>query len=289
MSRFPNPFEQPRSLHSIPSRIPWYLHLLPYLVQRQFIGTKKFIIFSHPRSGSNFLRDALVSHPDAFEFGEVFHNNSLVSIYPARVLGKDQLAIEDIDLLMKKLAFETQAEAIGFSLFSQAKGHLLDNRTATMLAARCDIHTIFLVRRNLLKAYISLQRALQTGYWHVDASGQLVHWEHTIPVPDAGKKIIDLIDVAKAREWIEETQTFLQSIEEAVAATGKVTHKLYYEDMCLGGKERSLAEVNRLLKFLGLKPMKHFEPKYGQTGGRDFYDAIPNRDELIRELGFDLD
>lgn len=282
----PSPLKKPGTAIAVP----WYIRLLPYRLRRSYvIGTKRFVIFSHPRSGSNFLRDALNSHPDAFEFGEAFHGNPAVSIYPAQILGKNQLPFEDLDLLMDKLALERQVEATGFTLFSAAKGHLLDYQAAAILASRPDIEVIFLIRRNLLKAYVSLKRALLTGFWHIDAAGKLVDWEHTTPLPDAREHAIGPIDVAEAKEWIAEAQAYLAFVEEAAAGSGKKIHKLHYEDLCLEGKARSLREVNHALQFLGLRRLKQYEPKFGRTGDKDFYDSIPNRQELVRTLGFDLD
>lgn len=235
------------------------------------------------------MRDALNSHPDVFEFGEVFHGNPEVSIYPAQILGKNQLPFDDLDLLMDKLASERQVEATGFTLFSAAKGHLLDYQAAAMLASRPDIEVILLVRQNLLKAYVSLKRALLTGFWHVDAAGKLVDWAHTIPLPDAREHAIGPIDVAEAKEWILEAQAYLTFVENTVAASGKKLHKLHYENLCLEGKARSLREVNRILAFLGLRRLKQYEPKFGRTGDKDFYHSIQNRQELVRMLGFDLD
>ncbi|MCQ1551178.1 MAG: sulfotransferase [Candidatus Accumulibacter phosphatis] len=270
--------------------VPWYVQLLPYRLRRRWlVGSKRFVIVSHPRSGSNFLRDALNSHPDAFEFGEAFHGNPAVSIYPAQVLGKGQLPYEDLDSLMDKLATERQVEATGFALFSQAKGHLLDYQAAATLASRPDIHVIFLVRRNLLKAYVSLQRALLTGFWHVDTTGIPVAWEHASPLPDAGERTIGPVDIAEAREWIAETRAFLAHVEQAAAASGKICHRVHYENLCLASATRSLDEVNRTLGYLGLRKLERYEPTLGRTTDRTFYDSIPNRDALVRELGFDLD
>lgn len=247
------------------------------------------MIVSHPRSGSNFLRDALNSHPDAFEFGETFHGNPAVSIYPAQVLGKGQLPFEDLDSLMDKLAAERQVEATGFTLFSQAKGHLLDYRAAAKLASRRDIHVIFLARRNLLKAYVSLKRALLTGFWHVDTTGNPIAWAHASPLPDGRERAIGPVDVVEAREWIAETQAFLERVEQAAAACGKICHRVHYEDLCLAGAARSLEEVNCTLRYLGLRSLERYEPTLGRTADRTFYESIPNREELVRGLDFDLD
>jgi LPS sulfotransferase NodH len=247
------------------------------------------MIVSHPRSGSNFLRDALNSHPHAFEFGETFHGNPAVSIYPEQLLGKGQLTFEDLDSLMDRIAADRQVEATGFTLFSQAKGHLLGYRDAATLASRPDMYVIFLARRNLLKAYVSLQRALLTGFWHVDKVGSPVVWKHASVLPDAKERTIGPVDVAEAREWIAETRAFLSHVEQAAAACGKMCHTVHYEDLCLAGEVRSLDEVNRTLGYLGLRKLLRYDPTLGRTADRTFYDSIPNRAELVRELGFDLD
>lgn len=264
---------------------PWYADLIP----QRFRPRKNFIIITHPRSGSNFLRDALNAHPDVFEFGEAFHNNPLISIYPKEVLGKDRLAVEDLDQLMDALAQEERIVAPGFSLFSQAQGHLLDYDAAARLASRPDFHVIFLIRRNLLKAYVSLVRAMKTGYWHLDTSGRLFEWKHAVPVPDASQQPMAAIDIAEAKAWIDEILTFFTRIESAVKASGKRSHAVYYEELCLQGQERSLREVNGILDFLGLRRLVAFEPRFARTADKRFYESILNREEAVRALGFDLD
>lgn len=264
---------------------PWYADLVPYWLRWR----RKFIVVSHPRSGSNFLRDGLNAHPDIFEFGEAFHANPLVSIYPGQILGEKQLPVEHINQLMDALARQKQIVAPGFTLFSQAKGHLLDYDTAARMASRPDFHVIFLIRRNLLKAYISHKRALKTGYWHVDPTGRLVEYKHTPSVPNAKQKGIGAIDIAEAKEWIEETRAFFACIERRVGISGKDCHKVYYEDLCLQGQARALLEVNRTLDFLGLRTLEAFVPRHGRTADKSFYDSIPNREEVVSALGFDLD
>jgi LPS sulfotransferase NodH len=264
---------------------PWYAGLVPYRLRRR----TKFVVVSHPRSGSNFLRHALNAHPDVFEFGEPFHANPLVSVHPRRILGKDQLPEEDVGCLVDALAREKRIVAAGFSLFSRAHGHLLDHDAAARLASRPDFCVVFLIRRNLLKAYVSHRRALRTGYYHVDPTGRPIEYKHTRPVPDAKHQPIGAIDIAEAKEWIEDTRAFLASAESAVRTSGKDFHKVYYEDLCLEGQARSLCEVNRVLGFLGLRALEAFEPRVGRTADEDFYQSIPNRKEVARMLGFDLD
>lgn len=270
---------------AVVSPAPWYGGLVPHRLRRR----RNFIIVTHPRSGSNYLRDALNAHPDVFEFGEAFCANPLISIYPREILGKDRLAVEDVDQLMDVLARQERIVAPGFSLFSPAQGHLLDYDAAARLAARPDFYVIFLIRRNLLKAFVSLERALQTGYWHVDAGGRLVEWKHAAPVPDAKRQPLAPIDIAKAKAWIDETLAFFARIESAVQASGKDCHAVYYEELCLQGQARSLVEVNGTLDFLGLRRLVAFEPRFARTADRSFYQSIPNREEAVRALGFDLD
>jgi LPS sulfotransferase NodH len=270
---------------AVMSPAPWYGILVPHRLRPR----RNFVVVTHPRSGSNYLRDALNGHPDVFDIGELFHANPLISVHPKEILGKDRLSLDDVDPLLDALAQRERIVAPGFSLFSRAQGHLLDYDAAARLVSRPDFHVIFLIRRNLLKAYVSLVRALKTGYWHVDTSGCLIEWKHSVPAPDAKRQPPGPIDIAEAQGWINETLAYLAHIEGAVKASGKDCHTVYYEDLCLQGQARSLFEVNGTLDFLRLRPLVAFEPRFARTADKSFYESIPNREEAVRALGFDLD
>jgi len=264
--------------------------MLPACLRRRcLIGGTQFVIVSHPRSGSNFLRDILNQHPRVFEAGEPFHANFAVATHQSEVLKQERLSLDNVERCLTNVAASESVEAIGFTLFNQTSGHVLSDSEAVQLALKDDLRVIFLIRRNLLKAFVSLKRALLTGAWHVDAAGNLVHWPHSTTPLDALERQIGPINVDEAREWIAKSKEFLSCVEQSLRSQGKEYCTIFYEDLCLESPSRSLREVNRMLRFLKLKRLRRFTPTLSKVASHAFYESIPNRQELIDALGYDLD
>lgn len=257
------------------------------------IGNIKFIIFSHPRSGSNFLRDILNQHPRMLELGELLHSDlairRLIPGLEFSALRENLYCLDDVYQFLMHSAETKRVSAIGFTLFSHFSGHFLSDSQAVHLALREDQHPIFLIRRNLLKSFISAKRAHFTGAWHLDAQGSLIQWAHSRTFPDALKQTIGPIDVDEAKEWISKTKEFLFTTEQALSAQKKEYCTVFYEDLCLGGPSKTLSEVNRIMQFLKLNELTDFMPTQSRMASRSFYESIPNRQELIDATGYDLD
>jgi LPS sulfotransferase NodH len=253
------------------------------------IGTKRFFILSHPRSGSNFLRNVINQHPRVNEAGEPFHINPAVAVLPSVFLGKELLCLDDLDRCLTNVAAKKRVEAIGFTLFNQTSSHLLSDSEAAQLALRDDLKVIFLIRKNLLKSFVSLKRAVLTGAWHLDAAGELVHWPHSHTPADALDRHIGPIDVEETKLWISRTKEFLSCVEQSLRSQGKEYCTIFYEDLCLESESRSLFEVNRMLEFLKLKKLRRFTQTLSKVASHSFYESIPNRQELIDAVGYDLD
>ena len=266
-----------------------YFHA-PRLVffRRHRSKTTRFVIVSHPRSGTNFLRDILNQQPKVFEAAEMFHTMPNVCS-PREYLGKERLTLDDLDLYFTNLAVAKKLEAVGLTIFDKASCHSLSNDEVARLVVRNDIRPIFLIRRNLLKAVISLLRADRTGAWHLKVSGDLVQWPHSVSPPDALQRQIGPIDVHEVQAWIAHTRTFLAHVEQSLKNRGKKYLTVFYEDLCLSGHERTVQEVNRVLEFLGMTPISNYTPTLARTASAAFYESIPNRQELVDATGFDLD
>lgn len=276
--------------HKSVALLPGHLKTLPKgLYRRQITAITKFIIVSHPRSGSNFLRDILNQHPHLIECGELFHNNPLCNFYSAEVLGKTRPALGDMDWLLTNAATSGGIKTAGFTLFNRTSGHVLSDTEAVQLALRDDVRVIFLVRKNLLKAYVSLQRALSTGAWHVDAMGNPIQWPHIQPAANALDQNIGSLDVGEARGWISQTKEFLSYVEQSLRNQNKDYCMVFYEDLCLENRSRTMFEVNRILQFLELHKLENFQNTHSKVASHSFYKSIQNRQELVSILGYDLD
>jgi len=267
-----------------------------------------FVMVAHPRSGTNFLGSILNQHPRAFWAGEVFQPDPAARRYvwekasEFQALGhgsrqarfsphgpEQEPTLDGLDGLLGRFGQVTRREVVGFSLFSQEAGHVLTDPEVAALVLRRAVQPILLVRRNLLKAFVSLKRALATGAWHLDGSGNLVQYPNQVSRPNSLHQWMGAIDPGEAQAWIRSTARFLDQLESTLQRAGKPYLKLHYEDLCLSGQAMTCWEIDRTLAFLGLDPLREFQIQRRQTAAAEFYDAIPNRRELIDATGFDLD
>jgi LPS sulfotransferase NodH len=272
-------------------------------------GIRRFVLVAHPRSGTHFLREILNQHAKVFEAGEVFSSNPDIKRYffqkangfrPFGQAPDDSgfteedvarpLTWNDLDWFSNECAKVQNKETIGVTLFNQLMDHSLSDGEVTSLLRRKDVTPIFLVRKNLLKAWVSLKRALTTRAWHLDGSGTLLDCpiDAGPQAPDAMIRLPEAFDVQETQAFIESTRAFLDQAEAALQQDGKPYLKVYYEDLCLSGQARTRLEINRVVSFLGLDPLPSYEVKRSQTASGEFYDAIPNRQELVDATGYDL-
>ena len=265
-------------------------------------------VVSHPRSGSNFLRDILNQHPDIYMAGEAFHTDPLVrrqaydrantfrpmDQVPAGASfssaeKEQQIGLDTIDHFLDRCGRITGRPVLGVTVFSRARGHALELPEVERLALHPDIRPVLLVRRNLLKAWVSYHRALDTGIWHLDASGLPLVDPDRPPAADALIRWTEALDPEEALAWIEEARQFLGRVQGTLEREGKPWLEVCYEDLCLAGPEGTRRDLDRLLAFLGLDRLSAFEPTLAQTAAGEYYDAIPNRQELMDATGCDLD
>lgn len=114
--------------------------------------SKKFIIISYCRTGSNFLVSLLDSHPDIKCDGEL--------------LGKVTQNPDYLKILKK--IFNDTNKTQGFKLFHYHPVNVENNQLLfETIKADKSIRIIFLERKNLLRRYYSLLKARQTKVWKV--------------------------------------------------------------------------------------------------------------------------
>lgn len=116
-----------------------------------------FVILSEPRSGSTMLHTYLNSHTQIRSYGEVLREN--IEANPIEAETAPCIAT---------LAFKPHTpalKAIGLKLFYE---YYEDPRYAVSfqyVVNRNDVRIIFLIRRDLLKVYVSLKIAQKTNVW----------------------------------------------------------------------------------------------------------------------------
>jgi len=138
----------------------------------------KFILLGRSRTGSNFVRGLLNSHPQIIAFGEIFVSNQQIT------WGLEEYSSSQHDLLLFQrdpTAFLQQAlfrdyprgiAAVGFKLFYY---HARENGLEVLwsyLQAQEDIRILHIKRRNMLRTHLSRARAIQTDQW-ANTNGKL--------------------------------------------------------------------------------------------------------------------
>ena len=252
----------------------------------------RFVVVSHPRSGTKFLRGILDRHPDIRETGEMFHSNPKVietshSLFEC--LGGERLVVDNVGRFLSQFTSTHTEPIVGVTVFNRTSGHTLSDQEVARLVLKQDIRPVFLIRKNLLKAWVSYQRAKRTGAWHLDATEKVIHWSYASPLPNALHHPIGRLDVTAAQKWIDSVNCFLAHVRQALDNARKSYLTVYYEDLCLGGATMTLVQVNRVLDYLGATQILHYEKPSSQTASTEAYESIVNREELMNATGYDLD
>ena len=256
-------------------RLGWRFNARAHLSRRpdalagDYAGHQHFMILTHPRSGSTLLADGLNSLPDVVSYGELFTPNYvdyMVKGYrdthvmrylrrkmPARFLAEFVYG-----------AYTPQIQAVGFKLFPEHFDYkqeflpgcrwLLDNPQLKILR---------LVRRNLLKYYVSLELARRTKIWRVRQPEQKPP-ETTL-----------MIDCAQAeKEFLQRSSR--DERYKALFASHPMLD-LTYEDLEFAPD----ASFVRVQSFLGLEPKPVIMGLHKQEN-RTLPEIIENYDELRR-------
>lgn len=235
----------------------------------------RLILFAHPRSGSTSLMRVLQAHPALSILHEPF-NESFTQWAPNN---KDYRAlIHDIASL------DVQLEGI----FGQHNGFkMLDYQLADELNAhllqRTDHKLIFLRRRNLLQAVVSVQIAHQTNIWQKS---------NLVETIDAHYANLKPLDIAEVQGRVAELKRNLDWLEGLVDARRNGTSlKFNYEDLYFAPPDSQQQQLTTLWHWLGLEPLpweavaNHMQPEAAQINTARTYALLPNADEIQRACG----
>lgn len=129
--------------------------------------TKRFVVFSHGRAGTNFLMNNLSSHASTMVAMEPFHNDLDKRYKVNGEVWKDSESSADFAYNVIYNCDSLDVQAVGFKLFYF---HCRQNHMSASIWKRLqedtDVHVIFLNRWNLLNKYLSDLRAMKSGIWH---------------------------------------------------------------------------------------------------------------------------
>lgn len=232
------------------------------------------LFFAHARSGSSSLHRILQAHPQLNLLEEPFNEN-FVTWHPDN---EDYLArIKDEESLDEVLN-EIFVEHNGLKVLEYQLGSL--NRH---LLLRDDFRVLFLRRRNLLQAIVSLYVAGQTKLWKM--------WERERPVEDYYTGL-EPLDIDRIARYLTELPRTLESVAALLDQRDR-TLSLVYEDLYFGSPVEQHAQLQAVWNFLELAPMPDDEVAYylsrheQKINSRETYRRLPNADEINDRFGSD--
>lgn len=238
----------------------------------------RLLLFAHPRSGSTSLYRILQLHPELNILEEPFNENYT----KWNNSNKDYRArIHDIPSLDEQVA-EIFTACNGIKMLE----YQLPDRLAVHLLQHPDYKIIFLRRRNLLQAVVSVLIATQTALWK--------KWEMTKTLEEYYRDLQPL-DVRDVRQRVRELKDHLDSFEAVVDARPKDTAiKLVYEDLYFAEIARQHQQIEAIWDLLGVAPLAperyeyYLRPECVKMNSQATYVFLPNAREIHETCGDDL-
>jgi LPS sulfotransferase NodH len=229
-------------------------------------GYTRFIILGRSRSGSNFLRGLLNTHPNIVAFEEMFKNPEQIGWglegYPQhgralKLYQSDPIQFTEQYVFNRKPA---NIQAVGFKIFYY---HAHQTPLAPIwdyLESREEIHVLHIKRQNILETHLSKKRAEKTGAW-INLSGE----QRQLPVIE--------LDYEECLEDFEQTRRWETEYDRLFS-----THPLLeirYEDLA-----RDYARIMpEIQQFLGVE-LQPVAPQTYRQSQQTLSAAIANYQEL---------
>ena len=226
----------------------------------------RFIILGRSRTGSNFLRGLLDSHPAVLTLGEIFRNEDAVDFnhhdYIASKKIMNLYQSDPVEFLEKAVyrKIPTQYRALGFKLFYYHARTSPYDRLWPYLQGNKAIHIIHIKRRNMLHTHLSRARAEKTGVW-VNTTGEKE--KQPALTLDYESCLRDFEQTRNWEKWAD--QFFIQHPLKVV----------YYEDLSMDYSQQA-AELQR---FLGLDEVP-VQPRTHKQLQTPLSQAIQNYSDL---------
>jgi glycosyltransferase involved in cell wall biosynthesis/LPS sulfotransferase NodH len=229
----------------------------------------KFVIFSHPRSGSNYLCSLLDSHPEILCHFELFHpdkayyslavNDEEMHSYPLEK--RDNNPGEFINKVFKS---NMGRKAVGYKIFiwqsSEAHDILLNDRT---------VLKIMLSRKNVVQAFVSMKIAEKTGVF-------------TQPIYEPrpqGPQVKVNINVNDLMIFDHDIRNYLSNIKKTLDDSGQRYLELYFEDLF------NQDIVDSIFSFLGIVKGEHKLLSYTtKQNPKPLKEKVENLETLKQEL-----
>ncbi|MEA5578907.1 sulfotransferase [Anabaena sp. UHCC 0451] len=217
----------------------------------------KFIVLGQARSGSNFLRGLLDSHSQVITYGELFVNPDFIGWHRPKY--DRYLQTKSLILLMRKdpkkfleqkvfRKYASQVSAVGFKIFyDQARE---DSRKAVwdFLQSQKDIKVIHLKRKNMLRTFLSLKKALTTKEWIIIAPKVTNYKPQDVKIS---------LTYEECLQYFNRMQDYMSEHDIFFAQHQKID--VFYEELSINTEY----EIRRIQDFLELdyKPLKSYTLK----------------------------
>lgn len=230
----------------------------------------RFIILGRSRTGSNYLRGLLNSHPAVWTLGEIFRNEDVIDFdHPDFVLNSQILSLyqSEPEKFLESIVFRkvpAEIQALGFKLFYYHARDGSFSRLWRALEQQTHIHILHIKRRNILRTHVSRENAQKTGIW-VNTSGE----KEEVQSYNLDYQTC-LEDFIRTRQWEQEADQFFQH---------HPVYEIYYEDLV----ENTPRHVQEIQKFLGL-PFHPVQAKTYKQIQKPLSEIIANYAELKQKF-----
>lgn len=221
---------------------------------------KNFIILCHGRSGSTFLQKELHRHTNIHCYGELYHTKYV------------QFLISETNSFFTR----RQRDPIGYITYMyQRRGRhnivgskiLYPEISKEGLDKLCkcqDFNIIFLYRKNILEAAVSMIITSKINLWHIDNG-------HIPPTPAPFN-----VDKEELKRYINTITTFIETVKSTPNPT---IFPVAYEDLI------NLEMVNKICEFIGVEYKTSLTSNTGKMCDSKMYETILNRKEIEDEFG----
>ena len=234
--------------------------------------SERMVIFSAPRTGSNWLCTILDSHPEILCHHEIFNPEAIHYSLAFRGGQLDLGTVKERDRRPKEVLRRVWQETFGYRVvgFKLCRGQnptIFEN-----VLADPGVKAILILRRNRLKTFVSEKVAEVTG-----------EWESYPGMPIGQRRVPVEVDIDTLRAHIETNRRYYDGLRTALGKARKTWLELTYEELPYHEERR------RALEFLGVSDHELTEATRKQNP-RDLREVISNFDELaLRLRGSDLE
>ena len=249
----------------------WRMKTNNYLMEFGLRGHKDytpFIILARSRTGSNFLRGLLNTHPQIIVLGELFQNDQQIGwAYPGYSQSHQNLALfrqKPVDFLSRKVFrnFPTQTKAVGFKIFYYHAHSGNWQPVWPYLQQQKNLRVIHIKRRNLLKTYLSKKKADLTDVW-----------VHTNGNHQTRKPFSVALDFDECQETFSQTRAW-ENEYNAFFGNQKIL-EIFYEDLADDYAE----EMERVFSFLDVEQFP-VEPQTHKQSKKPLSETIENYSKI---------